>query len=229
MSHSFQSYGFSKPGFPVFITQSLLKLMPNWPVAAAASAKLLQSCPTRCDPIHSSPPGSPVPGILQERILEWVAISFSNAWKWKVKGKLLSHVQFSETPMDCSLPGSSIHGITQVSVLEWVAIWPVSLSKYLILCHLLLFLLSTFPRIRVFPLSRVLASGGRSTGTLTLASVLPMNMQGWFPLDWLIWFLCHPRDSQESSLTPQFESINSQYRDSLWSSCHIVRWQLGKP
>ena len=49
----------------------------------AAAAKLLQSCPTLCDPIDGSPPGSPVPGILQARILEWVAISFSNTWKWK--------------------------------------------------------------------------------------------------------------------------------------------------
>ena len=52
--------------------------------AAAAAAKSLQSCPTLCDPIDGSPPGSPVPGILQARTLEWVAISFSNAWKWKV-------------------------------------------------------------------------------------------------------------------------------------------------
>ena len=49
--------------------------------AAAAAAKLLQSCPTLCDPIDSSAPGSPIPGILQARTLEWVAISFSNAWK----------------------------------------------------------------------------------------------------------------------------------------------------
>ena len=57
--------------------------------AAAAAAKSLQSCPTLCDPRDGSPPGSPVPGILQARILEWLAISFSNAWKWKVKVKLL--------------------------------------------------------------------------------------------------------------------------------------------
>ena len=56
---------------------------------AAAAAKSLQSCPTLCDPIDGSPPGSPIPGILQARTLEWVAISFSNAWKWKVKGKSL--------------------------------------------------------------------------------------------------------------------------------------------
>ena len=66
--------------------------------AAAAAAKSLQSCPTLCDPIDGSPPGSSVPGILQGRILEWVASSFSNAWKWKVKVKALSHAQLSGTP-----------------------------------------------------------------------------------------------------------------------------------
>ena len=59
---------------------------------AAAAAKLLQSCPTLCDPTDGSPLGSPVLGILQARILEWVAIAFSNAWKWKVKVKSLSRV-----------------------------------------------------------------------------------------------------------------------------------------
>ena len=67
-------------------------------MVAAIASKSLQSCPTLCDPIDSSPPGSPVPGILQERTLEWVAISFSNAWKWKVKVKSLSSVQLLVTP-----------------------------------------------------------------------------------------------------------------------------------
>ena len=62
-----------------------------------ATAKSLQSCPTLCDPIDSSPPGSPAPGILQARTLEWVAISFSKAWKWKVKVKSLSCVQLLAT------------------------------------------------------------------------------------------------------------------------------------
>ena len=79
----------------------------------AAIAKLLQSCLTLCDPIDSNPPGSPIPGILQSRTLEWVAISFSNVWKWKVKVKSLSHGHHHSDPMDCSLPGSSIHGIFQ--------------------------------------------------------------------------------------------------------------------
>ena len=65
---------------------------------AAAAAKSLQSCPTLCDPIDGSPPGSAVPGILQARTLEWVSISFSNAWTWKVKVKSLSHVQLFATP-----------------------------------------------------------------------------------------------------------------------------------
>ena len=90
--------------------------------AAAAAAKLLQLCLTLCDPIDSSPLGSPVPGILQARILEWVAISFSNAWKWEVKVKSLSRVRLFATPVDCSLPGSSVHGIFQARVLEWGAI-----------------------------------------------------------------------------------------------------------
>ena len=66
--------------------------------SAAAAAKSLQSCPTLCDPTDGSPPGSPVPGILQARTLEWVAISFSNAWKWKVKVKSLSRVPLLATP-----------------------------------------------------------------------------------------------------------------------------------
>ena len=64
----------------------------------AAAAKSLQSCPTLCDPIDGSRPGSPVPGILQARTLEWVAISFSNAWRWKVKVKSLSRVWLWATP-----------------------------------------------------------------------------------------------------------------------------------
>ena len=89
--------------------------------STAAAAKSLQSCPTLCDPIDGSPPGSPVPGILQARTLEWAAISSSNVWKWKVKVKSLSHLTLGDS-MDCSLPGSSVHGIFQARVLEWGAI-----------------------------------------------------------------------------------------------------------
>ena len=64
----------------------------------AAAVKSLQSCPTLCDPIDGSPPGSPILGILQARTLEWVAISFSNAWMWKMKVKLLSYAWLFVTP-----------------------------------------------------------------------------------------------------------------------------------
>ena len=90
----------------------------------AAIAKSLQSCPTLCNPIDGSPPGSPVPGILQTRTLEWVAISFSNAGKWKVKieSEVAQSCPTLSDPMNYSLPGSSIHGIFQARVLEWGAI-----------------------------------------------------------------------------------------------------------
>ena len=75
-----------------------IALPPPEATTTAATAKSLQSCLTLCDPIDVSPPGSPAPGILQARALEWVAISFSNAWKWKVKVKSLSRVWLPVTP-----------------------------------------------------------------------------------------------------------------------------------
>ena len=77
-----------------YMSNSLtIPCLPLFPSTVAA--KSLQSCPTLLD---GSPPGSPVPGILQARTLEWVAVSFSNAWKWKVKGKSLSRVRLFVTP-----------------------------------------------------------------------------------------------------------------------------------
>ena len=80
----------------------VMLLMKSWTLQFSIwdslSAKSLQSCSTLCDPIDGSPPGSPVPGILQARTLEWVAISFSNAWMWKVKVKSLSRVWLFTTP-----------------------------------------------------------------------------------------------------------------------------------
>ena len=79
-------------------TQFLEARPPIYSLPAAAAAKSLQSCPTLCYPIDGSPPGFPVPGILQARTLDWVAISFSNAGKWKVKVKSFSRVRPSVTP-----------------------------------------------------------------------------------------------------------------------------------
>ena len=78
------------------LVQPLLVCETSLP--AMYAAKSLQSCLTLCDPIDGSPRGSPVPGILQARTLEWVAISFSNAWKWKAKVKSLSRVRLLVTP-----------------------------------------------------------------------------------------------------------------------------------
>ena len=81
-----------------FLVRELDPTCWNWKSSAAAAAKWLQSCLTLCDPIDGSPWGSSVPGILQARTLEWVVISFSSAWKWKVKVKSLSRVQLFTTP-----------------------------------------------------------------------------------------------------------------------------------
>ena len=80
---------------------------------AAAATKSLQSCPTLCDPIDSSPPGSSIPGILQARTLEWVAISFSNAWKWKAKVKSLSCVWLLATPWTAAHQASPSMGFSR--------------------------------------------------------------------------------------------------------------------
>ena len=79
-------------------TKILGENMVNNTLAATAAVKSLQSCPTLCNPRDGSPPGSSVPGILQARTLEWVAISFSNAWRWKVKVKSFSCVWLLATP-----------------------------------------------------------------------------------------------------------------------------------
>ena len=97
--------------------------------AAAAAAASLQPCPTTlCDPIDGSPPGSSVPGIFQARILEWDAISFSNAC---MHAKPLQSCLTLRDPMDSSTPGSSVHEVLQSRILEWVAISFFNILAYL--------------------------------------------------------------------------------------------------
>ena len=86
---------------------------------AAAAAKSLQSCPTLCDPLEVSPRGSPVPGILQARVLEWGAIAFSDK---EAAAKSLQSCPTLCDPIDGSPPGSPVPGILQARTLEWVAI-----------------------------------------------------------------------------------------------------------
>ena len=104
----------------------------NW----AAAAKSLQSCLT-LNPIDGSPPGSPVPGILQARTLEWVAISFSNAWKWKVKVKSLSHIWLLATPWTAAYQASPSTGFSRQELLEWGAIaFSTQGAKFIWLYHM---------------------------------------------------------------------------------------------
>ena len=88
----------------------------------AAAAKSLESCPTLCDPIDGSPPGSPIPGILQARTLEWVAVSFPNAWKWKVKVNSLGCVQLFATLWTAAYQAPLVHGVFLTRIPEWIAI-----------------------------------------------------------------------------------------------------------
>ena len=108
-----------KKPFHLFLTFRMILYICPGLLFAADAAKSLQSCPTLCDPIDGSLPGSSVPGILQARTLEWVAISFSNA---RMHAKLLQSCPTLCDPTDSSPPGSSVHRILQARILEWVAI-----------------------------------------------------------------------------------------------------------
>ena len=106
-------------------------------VAAAAAAKSLQSCPTLWDPWDGSPPGSPIPGILQARTLEWVAISSSNAWKWKVKVKSLSRVRLFATPWTAAYQALPSMGFSRQE--SWVGVplptLPLLQAEFAQLCY----------------------------------------------------------------------------------------------
>ena len=100
----------------------------------AAAVKSLQSCPTLCNPRDGSLPGSPVPGILQARTLEWVAISFSNAWKWKVKVKSLSRVRLLATPWTAAYQAPPSMGFSRWEY--WSGVLLPSLNDYTTKCYL---------------------------------------------------------------------------------------------
>ena len=103
--------------------------------ASAAAAKPCQSCPTLCDPIDGSSPGSPVPGILKARTLEWVAISFSNAWQWKMKVKSLSRVQLLATPWTAAYQDPLSMGFSRQEY--WNGVPLPSPSKMLVMFYFL--------------------------------------------------------------------------------------------
>ena len=141
--------------------------------------------------------------------------------------QLLSHVQLLCDPMDCSMPSFPVHHqlpeFTYSCPLSWWCHPTISSSDVPFSSHL-----QSFPASGSFQMSQFLASGGQSIGVSASASVLPMNIQDWFPLgiDWL-YPPCSPSDSQESSPTPQFKSTNSSALSLLY--CHIHTWLLEKP
>ena len=120
----------------------------------------------------------------------------------------LSHVQLFVTPWTAACQ-ASLSITNSGNLLKLMSIESVMPSNHLILRHPLLFLLSIFPSIRVFSNKSVLHIRCPIIGVSASESVLSMNIQDWFPLDWLVCSLCSPRDSQESSPTPQFKSISS--------------------
>ena len=105
----------------------------GYQIISAAAAKSLPSCPTLCDPIDGSSPGSPVPGILQARTLEWVAISFSNAWEWKVKVKLLSRVGLPATPWIATYQAPPSMGFSRQEY--WSGVPLPSPRSFLVFCY----------------------------------------------------------------------------------------------
>ena len=109
------------------ISHEVMGLDAMFGCISVPAAKLLQSCPTLCDPIDCSQPGSPFPGILQARTLEWVAISFSNAWKWKVKVKPLSRVWLFATPWTAAYQAPPSMGFSRQQY--WSGV-PIAFSTY---------------------------------------------------------------------------------------------------
>ena len=138
------SRGSSRPGDRTRVSCIAGRHFTSWatresPIyAATAATKSLQSCPTLCDPIDSSPPGSPVPGILQARILEWVAIFFSSAWKWKVKMKSLSRVWLLATPWASAYQAPLSMGFSRQKYWSGVPLPSPYLSTHLSIYHHLL-------------------------------------------------------------------------------------------
>ena len=159
----------SSPGLPVL----------HCLLAAAAAAKSLQLCPTLCDPIDSSPPGSLVPGILQARILEWVAISFPSAWKSIVKVKSLSRVWLLVTPWTAAYQGPPPMGFSRQEYWSRLPLrsplspgvckssCPLSPWSYPTISSstaLFSFCLQSFPASGSFPVTQFFPSGGQSIG-----------------------------------------------------------------
>ena len=168
----------------------------------AAAAKSLQSCPTLCDPIDGSPPGSPVPGILQARTPEWVAISFSNEWKWKVKGKSLIRVRLLATPWTAAHQAPPSMGFSRQEY--WSGVPLPSLWIMLTLCKCIFFMMLRFIReCRIGPL-KLYNLCATETSMLPYSCGLVIKM---------CLTLCHPVDCR-----PPGSSVHG------FSQARILQW-----
>ena len=170
----------------------------------AAAAKSLQSCPTLCDPRDGSPPGSPIPGILQARTLEWVAISFSNACKWS-QSEVAQSCPTLRDHMDYSLSGSSVHGIFQARVLEWGAI---AFSCFL-----------TIPSLKYAQPPKILSP------VFLMTSSIITPIRNWIKTKYMLIHVCKGILSQERKALPahmspgqRWISPHSQFT-ALWGPC----------
>ena len=143
--------------------------------AAVAAAKSLQLCLTLCNSIDGSPPGSSIPGILQARILEWVAISFSFS-----SVQSLSRVSLFATSWIAACQ-ASLSITNSRSPSKPMSIELMMPSNHLILCHPLSSYPQSFPASGSFSMSQLFTSGGQSIGVSASTSVLPMNTQDWSP------------------------------------------------
>ena len=169
---------------------------------SAATAKSLQSCLTLCDPTDGSPPGSAVPGILQARILEWVAISFSNAWKWKVKVKSLSRVQLSAISWTAAYQAPPSMGFSRQEYWSGVPLPSPFLRTFLRFLRFLRTFLRTWKNNKILLYCTVQFSSltqscptlwdsmDCSTRGLPVHHQLPKSIESVMPSNHLI--LCHP-------------------------------------
>ena len=154
---------------------------------------------------------------------------YLNIWGTFVFVQSLSHVGLFMTPQVAACQ-ASLFITNSRNLLKLMSIKSVTPSNHLILCHPLLLLPSIFPSIRVFPMSQFFTLGGQSIGVSASASVLPMNIQDWFPLGWTGWI-----SLQSKGLSRVFSNTTAQKHQffsaqlSLWSNSHIHTWPLGKP
>ena len=194
------------PSNHLIICCPLLLLLQSFP----ASAKSLQSCPTLCDPVDGSPPGSAIPGILQAITLEWVAISFSNAWKRKVKGKYLSRVWLFATPWTEAYQAPPSMGFSRQEY--WSGLPSPSPSQHQGLSNEST-LCIRWPKHWSFSVS----PSNECSGLIS------------FKIDW---FDLLAVQGTRKSLLQHHSSKAHQFfgaQPSLWSNSHIHSWLLEKP